>query len=80
MILADTLSCAHLPEVSACEFSQSLEDVDHTTSLTLSDDWLQQFKHTSAHDPMLQVLRETIRHGWQESQSKVPERVPYLSV
>ena len=75
MFLADTLSRAHLPEVSACEFAQSLQDVDHTTSLALSDDRLQQFKHASADDPVLQVLRETIRRGWPQSKSDVPESI-----
>ena len=41
MFLANTLSRAHLPDFSACEFSRSLEDVDHTTSFALSDDWTQ---------------------------------------
>ena len=36
MFLADTLSCAYLPEVNTCEFAQNLENVDHTSSLALS--------------------------------------------
>ena len=61
MFLADTLSRAYLPEVNTCEFAQNLENVNHTSSLALSDDRLQQLKHASANDPVLQVLRETIR-------------------
>ena len=75
MFLADTLSRAFLPDVSACEFSRSLEDVDHTITLALSEDHLQQVKHMSADDPVLQVLREVIRHGWPESKSDVPESI-----
>ena len=62
-----------------CEFSQSLEDVNHTASLTLSDDRIQRFKYALADDPVLQVLRETIRHAyaykWPESKSDVPKSV-----
>ena len=38
---SDTLSHAYLPEVNTCEFAQNLENVDHTSSLTFSDDHLQ---------------------------------------
>ena len=64
MFLADTLSQAYLPDVGTCEFSQTLEDVNHTASLSLSDDCLQQVKHASADDPVQQVLRGIIRRGW----------------
>ena len=75
MFLADTLSRAYLPEVNSCEFSRNLEDVNHTSSLPLSDDRLQQFQHVSADDPVLQVLRETIHRGWPDSKSEVHESV-----
>ena len=75
MFLADTLSRAHLPDVAACDFSRSLEDVDHTTSLAIGEDRLQQVKHASADDPVLQVLRRTITDGWPASKSDVPECV-----
>ena len=45
MFLADTLSRAYLPEVNTCKFLRQLEDVDHSKSLALSDDRIQQFKH-----------------------------------
>ena len=38
---SDTLSHAYLPEVNTCKFAQNLENVDHTSSLTFSDDHLQ---------------------------------------
>ena len=61
-----------MPDVSMCEFSQSLNHVDRTTSLTISDDQLQQFQHALADELMLQVLRETIRHVWPETKLDVP--------
>ena len=63
LFLADTLSRAYLPDVSACDFALSLQDVHHTASLTFSDDWLQQFQHLSVEDPVLQVLGKMIRRG-----------------
>ena len=75
MFLADTLSRAPLPDISACDFTRSLQDVDHTASLALSDIWLLQFKHASADDPVLEVLGEMIRHGWPERKSDVPESI-----
>ena len=78
MFLADTLSRAHIPDVSACEFSRGLEDVDHTMSLSMSEERLQQVRHMSTDDPVLQVLRDVIRRGWPETKSEVPECVyPY---
>ena len=61
--------------MAACDFSRSLEDVDHTTSLAIGEDRLQQVKHASADDPVLQVLRKTITDGWPASKSDVPECV-----
>ena len=75
VFLADTLSRVHLPDVAACDFSWNLEDVDHTTSLAIGEDCLQQVKHASADDPVLQVLRKTITDGWPASKSDVPECV-----
>ena len=47
------------------------------TAVKLSecDDRLQQLNHASANDPVLQVLRETIRCGWPERKSDVPESI-----
>ena len=45
------------------------------TTLPHSDDQLQQFKHASAEDPVLQVLGEMIRRGWPERKSEVPESI-----
>ena len=73
LFLADTLSRAYLPEVHACSIAEDFEEIDHTLSLQLPKERLQQFEHTSADDPVLQELRKTIQHGWPESKSEVPE-------
>ena len=73
MFLADTLSRAYLPEIHTCDFSQQLESVDHMKTLALTEDHIAQIKHASSDDPVLQVLRETVRGGWPESKSEVPE-------
>lgn len=81
MFLADTLSRAFLPEVNACEFTQELEKVDHRASLPVSDERWQQIRHASADDPVLQQLRATIRRGWPETRSEVPECLyPYFDM
>lgn len=75
MFLADTLSRAYLPEVHMCRLSENLADVDHTMSLELSDERLQQFKHVSADDPVLRELRKIIQQGWPDSKAEVPDSV-----
>ena len=75
MFLADTLSRAYLHDINACEFSQQLEEVDHTVLLAMTEERLQQLTHASSHDPVLQVLRETICRGWPESKSDVPDSI-----
>ena len=73
LFLADILSCAYLPEVHACSISEAFEEIDHTLALELPKEHLQQFKHVSADDPVLQELRKTLQHGWPERKSDVPE-------
>ena len=72
MFLADTLSRAYLPDVSACDFEQTLESVDPTITLALEDNQLQQILECSQKDPVLLTLRETILQGWPEK-TKVPD-------
>ena len=79
MYLADTLSRAYLPEEHTCAFTEELKEIDHTLGLAITEDRLQQIKHVSSDDPVLQALRETILRGWPESKSDVPECVlPYF--
>ena len=79
MYLADTLSRAYLPEVHTCDFTDKLEKVDHTLSLAITADRLQQIKHVSSDDPVMKVRRETILHWWPDTKSDVIESVhPYF--
>ena len=81
MYLADTLSRAFLPEVNACEFSRELEEVDHKAFLPVTDSQWHQIKHASADDPVLQQLRTTIKEGWPEKRSDLPESLyPYYDM
>ena len=73
MYLDDTLSRAFLPEVNACEFSRELEEVDHKAFLPVTDSQWHQIKHASADDPVLQQLRTTIKKGWPEKRSDLPQ-------
>ena len=73
MFLADTLSRAFLPEVNICELTKELKEVDHRAYLPVHHERWQQMRHTSANDPVLQKLRETIRPGWPEIRSEIPD-------
>jgi len=73
MFVADTLSRAYLPAANTGDFAHSLEEVDHTVSLSLSTERLQQIKHASRDDPVLQRLWETIQRGWPQSKSDISE-------
>ena len=50
-----------------------MEEVNHTVSLSLSTERLQQIKQASWNDPVLQRLRKTIQCGWPQSKSNVSE-------
>ena len=75
MYLADTLSRAHLPDVQVCEMAEEAAKVDHTETLALSGERLQQLRHASADDPVLDILRTTIQQGWPECKADVPEEL-----
>ena len=53
MFPADTLSRVHSVEVHNCELATSLEELDQTMSLAISDDHLKQIKQASLDDPIL---------------------------
>ena len=67
MYLADTLSRAYLPEVHVCDFTKELKEIDHTLTLAITADRLQQIKHVSSDDPVMKALRETILHDWPDT-------------
>ena len=75
IVLADTLSRAHLSCVNVCEFSSNLESVDHTALLAVSENRLQQIRHASANDSVLTALQQTIQHGWPNDKKKVPTNI-----
>ena len=64
MYLADTLSRAPLPDISACEFVHELEEIDHKEFLPVRSEQWQRMKHSAADDPVLQELRNVIQCGW----------------
>ena len=69
----------YLPEVHTCAFTEELKETDHTLALAITEDRLQQIKHVSSDDPVMQALRDTILRGWPECKSEVPECVlPYF--
>ena len=61
MYLADTLSRAYPPDAQVCTMTHDFEEVGQKLSLTLPADRIQQLKHASTDDPVLQELRKTIR-------------------
>ena len=81
MLIADTLSRAHLPDVNASVSVRELEEVDHRANLPWSDARWQQVTHASANDPVLKQLRDVIQDGWPESKSDVSECLrPYFDL
>jgi len=81
MLVPDTLSCAHLPEVNSCIFVRKPEEVDHRANLPASDERWQQLTHVSADDPVLKQLRTVIQCGRPERKSDVPTCLrPYFEL
>ena len=60
MYLADTLSCAYLPEADVSSVSQELVDIDLSIALALTPERIQRVEHMSTDDHVLQVLRRII--------------------
>ena len=55
--------------------------MDHRAYLPVSHERWQHIRHTSANDPVLQQLRKTIRRGWPETRSEIPECLyPYYDM
>ena len=81
MLIADTLSRAHLPDDNASVFVRELEEVNHRANLPESDARWQQVTHASANDPVLKQLRGVIENGWPERKSYVSECLrPYFGL
>ena len=75
IVLADTLSCAHLHNDDVCEFSANLEIIDHSALLAVRKDWLQQIKHATKDDPVLLQLQQMIQRSWPNDKKKVPPSI-----
>ena len=75
IVLADTLSRAYLSDDDICEFLTNLETVDHTSSLMVRKDRLQQIKHATKDDPVLLQLKQMIQSGWPNDKKKVPPSI-----
>ena len=73
MHLADTLSRAYLSETHCCTVAAECADIDHTSTLALPPERVQQFQQASANDPVLIELRRTIQQGWPASKPDVPD-------
>ena len=73
MYVADTLSRAYLPEAHGSAVAFEIAAIDQTATLVLPAERLQQFKHTSADDPVLTELRRIIQQGWPATKSEVTE-------
>ena len=73
MYIADTLSHAHLADISTCEFSRDLDGVDHTYLISVRKELLHKIMQRSIEDPVFMVFRETIINGWPERKIKVLE-------
>ena len=79
MYVADTLSRAYLQDTNCSKFVHSLESTDHTLSLSLTEECLQQVKHASRDDPVLEQLRRTILNGWPQNKGAVKDCLhPYF--
>ena len=73
MFLADTLSRAHLSEVSTCEYSADWEEIDQTSTLAVTEEQLKALQQASGEDHVLAQLRDTVQQGWPNNKSEVPE-------
>ncbi len=79
MVLADTLSRAPLTSVNQCDLSQELEEMDQTVSLALAQ--IQRIQDVAAEDPIMSMLRDTVRKGWPATKSGIAESLyPYFDV
>ena len=75
IVLADTLSRAHLSNDDVCKFAINLEAVDHTSPLMVKKERLQQIKHATNDDPVLLQLQQMIQSGWPNDKRKVPPSI-----
>ena len=81
MFLVDTLSRAFTPEANVSAFVQELEQIDHKSTLPVSEARWHQIKQASADDPVFQELCMVIQRGWPSKRKAVPECLyPYFDI
>ena len=73
MYLADTLSRAHPPEAEEDDIALEVAGVDHTTTVALPPEHLQQIKQASADDPVLAQLCRVIQERWPKHKGEMGE-------
>ena len=72
MHVANTLSCAYLPD-------EELESINHTESLAVAPEDLELLKLEASQDVAMQELRCIVQEGCQADKAKVPNAVcPYF--
>ena len=74
MLLTDTLSRAYLPECS-CFISASIEPETANMVQHFSEDRLHAIRTATKEDKTLQVLIETMCHGWSKDKAMTPSKI-----
>lgn len=79
MLLADTLSRAHLPDSTPVE--AEVETVNMVQHLPISSDRLHDIRSATEKDNTLQLLIKTMSQRWPKDKSQVPSEIrPYFSL
>ena len=71
LLIADTLSRAHLPEEASDLCSEEFE-INIICTLPISEMKLEKLKQETAKDPSLQELKHTVKKGWPDSKAETP--------
>ena len=84
MYIADTLSRAYRDTTEWAQHDTSevraLEEIDHSDGLSISPSRLEQFKQSTAADPVMQGVITAIKTGWTENRKKCPpELTPFYN-
>ena len=76
MLLADTLSRAYLPECSSFgSLEAEIETINMVQHLPISDDRLDAIRTATKADRTLQVLIDTMCHGWPKDRATTPSEI-----
>ena len=83
MYVADTLSHAYISGDAGCGAPEDMEVLVHSLveNLPATIDKLEQFRRASAKDQVMQMLKQSIRHGWPQRKSAAfPEIQAYRDI